>query len=363
MKRLIAGLVLVLMTAGCSETDRRPTVSVDELNFCSELAEVACLNMFQCCTGAQIEEILGITISTTESECRRDVELMCEDMVAEEFDAYIRGTVALNIHDASLCLESLMAPEDVCFIHVFASEIPWSRWCQEPFFQGELAVNEDCLYSFECEGDLYCAADRKCRALPGFEEPCYGGPCSKGLYCDWLTDTCAMLKTSGQECGSDMECAGELYCEFDQEEANTCQTRKQLGNSCIGHNQCQTGHCIPGLCDNGNECFSDENCPGECTGTGAYCNYDEDCPGSCRLSGYSCYDYYDCDELYDLCDEITGKCAISNLDCSSYSDCPEMVELCIHERCQRTCQGRPVCGEFYLVVDYCTDTTAILFNQ
>ena len=61
---LICAVTLLAMPAGCvkenDDPNPKPDTSVDnETNLCEEVAEVACYNMFECCTGAEIESILG----------------------------------------------------------------------------------------------------------------------------------------------------------------------------------------------------------------------------------------------------------------------------------------------------------------
>jgi hypothetical protein len=299
------------------------TVIVDETNFCVEVAEVACYNMFRCCTGLQIEEALGITISTTEPECRRDVELICEREFAEIIAAMEKGNVVFLTENAQPCLESLLMPTEDCFTD--ESELPWARWCEESPFRGVVVTGQECLHEFECTADSYCTPDRRCTALPQLQQPCPQGRCALGLYCDYETGRCASLKAVGSSCGTTGECVEGSFCGSDGVAQPTCQGKRSLGSNCTQGIECQTGVCLPGICSDGSECYEDEDCLGNCAQSGDNCASEVQCP---------------------------GLCLNSQTVCESSYDCPGYVD-CVHEDCLRQCLGQPVCAQPHTVVDYC----------
>ena len=317
--------VFAAALAACPETEEgRPTVDSTTENFCVEVAKVACYNMFRCCTGAEIEGLLGLTQSTTEEECRRDVKLICLNDTADIRDSMTYGRVRLNTGALNLCLEAMMAPEGICYQH--RADIPWTEVCEQPILSGLVAPGQQCLYDYECFENSYCAPDRTCRELPQLGQQCPGGICADGLYCDWNQGTCQARKGANQTCDTSYECAENLYCHVSTG-GNTCQATKQNGILCANDYECASDFCLPGVCDDNSACYTDDDCPGTCQGSGDNCWISDDCPGTCSGSTDTCwYDY----------------------DCTS--------NLCIHEECLGVCHGTPVCADYYTVVGYCPGT-------
>ncbi len=306
--RTLGALAIVLLVIsgvpGCSGSEG-PKVNLSLGNFCKEVAEVACYNMFHCCTGQQIEDYLGITISTEQDECRRDVELICAYKFAAKMWAAEKGSVILLEEEAEACLESLLLTGE-CFQHV--SEVPWERWCVgglESYWSGTLQPGAECVYPFECVDSSFCAADRKCKALPEAGEECQQYPCVEGLFCN-SERRCEPVKSAGQDCEDYDWCAPGLYCDFDEGQG-TCRAPRSLGADCDDRDQCESGFCVPGLCTNGwEECLDD-----------SYCNY-----GTCADTDDPCWDDWEC----------PGS------------------------ECVRECTGQPVCGKSWREIDYCEET-------
>lgn len=309
-----------------TEDNPRPDIDVSESNLCSVIADVACYNMFRCCTGAQIEGALGLTQSTTVDECRRDVKLTCQDTLTPVFWSVARGATVINTNQYKNCLTAMTAPEAGCFLH--QTEPPWRLQCDQVMFQGLLAVGLQCFYDHECQPNHFCGSDAICRALPSAGQPCPQYQCAASLFCSWDSGNCEALRTVGGACNTDSECQEGLYCGVGGT-GSTCQARKALGVGCESDWECSSSYCIPGTCSNGDPCYADSQCGGTCSADGYSCYDDLDCSRSCNLTGYYC--------TTDL-------------------DCPDPGDSCPVNTCEGGCNGQPVCGEQYLVVDYCEDT-------
>lgn len=324
----VASLTLVpvaLIVVSC-ENESGLSLRVTKKNFCSEVAKVVCNNVFQCCTGAQLEDVLGVTLTTSEAQCRKDMELKCQEANAPLLFALDKGTVTLDGPATTACLKSMLV-QDTCFL--FAPNFPYAEECNQQLLQGVQGVNKDCVDSVECVPDAYCGPDRKCRALPREGQECDNAgpkPCASGLYCA-QDNTCQPLRKAGEECDEFNLCEPSLFCDtIDPTMESTCKSRKALNASCRGDKECISGYCIPGLCADGNVCYRDEDCEGRCRDSGEVCSSDDDCPGTCDISGIAC--------------EVDW-------------DCPEINERCKHSVCDSSCQGKPICGERYEVFDYC----------
>jgi hypothetical protein len=330
---LAALYCLALPGLSCGGEDNpRPGVKVTETNLCSAIADVACYNMFRCCTGAQIEEALGLTQSTTVEECQRDVKLRCKENLAAVFWSVARTATTINAQAYKACLDAVIAPKETCFLH--QSVLPWEGLCDPSLLiQGRLGAGLACYYDHECLINHYCAPDNKCRALPTAGQPCPQFICASGLFCNWQTGNCESLRGIGQVCDSSDECAENLFCDHNQTDPS-CQSQRGVGAACAGDYECASGYCVPGICNDGSGCFVDGDCTGLCVGTTDTCYDQTDCEGTCSVYGGICYSEYDCD----------------------YTN----GEVCNQPECQATCNGSPVCGEQYRVIDYCEDALYML---
>jgi hypothetical protein len=322
-----ASVLVVVVAVAVSCKDEEAGLQVDQEHYCSEVAKVACATIFSCCTGAEIEEKLGLTITTSEDECIRDVTLMCQEENAVLLHAIDSGTVKVDGAAATACLVSMQAPAECTIV---ASEADLADECKGPFFMGTQMANMPCVYHIECSANAYCGPNRRCKMLPGIDKPCDnqapGLLCQQGLYCD-QEYVCRPFLKAYAECDAHNPCGTGLFCFKDEEvDKSTCQSLKQLGVSCGGHQECQSGYCIPGVCNDGSQCFSDDECVGSCELTGEECQTDLDCEGSCEQTGEPCKADFDCFQEGDVCQ---------------------------HGGCSVACNGQPVCGEEYAITNYC----------
>lgn len=333
-RMIVLAAAIGLIAAACSGGSDSLKVNVSQNNLCSELAEVLCHNVHQCCTSAEISDMLGADWSTSESDCRRDMELSCEKAAADVLYGLAQGTVQLDTAGTTACLESLVAPADQCFPTY--AEPEFVALCAIPMVTGLQGAGKACVHDIECKEDHYCAADRKCKALPGKGDDCDPQApqvCASELYCDQNL-LCKSLKSKSDECDALNPCEAGLYCaETDPGDPWECKSLRKIGADCLAPWQCSSGYCIPGLCNDGQECYDDDDCMGKCEGSAEICFDDTDCPGLCSVSGGACADEFDC--------------ALADDECQ-------------HADCQRNCMGEPVCGELYGVIDYCELSDGLL---
>jgi hypothetical protein len=328
---LVLILTMSLLYLSCDNGDDK-SVSVGGNSehyvnsYCSEVAKVVCENVFDCCTGQQIEDQFGLSITTSKSKCLRDADLMCKESNPALIHSMKKGTVTVNSESANECLRSLIV-DDTCFL--LTAEAPIAEQCETDIFSGTQGIGKECVYDIECQGAAYCGSDRKCKALPVQEQPCDAmapTPCAVDLFCD-QDNTCQPLKKGGEDCDAISKCSEQLFCDDDPDDGdNVCKSRKAIGAACEDNFECLSIYCIPGLCADGWECYKDSDCVGTCADTGDDCNSDEDCPGTCQETGDPCQADWDCFGVDDKC---------------------------VHPNCQSSCIGNPVCGENYFTFDYC----------
>jgi hypothetical protein len=99
-----------------------------------------------------------------------------------------------------------------------------------------------------CYGNLYCAGDGRCRALPGEGESCGAVPCrGVELYC--RGGVCAPRSSAGESCTDSLACAPGLFCTSELgAPAPACAVRQGAGEPCTSSNQCGSRCCDAGLC-------------------------------------------------------------------------------------------------------------------
>jgi hypothetical protein len=375
-----AAICVAAIAVSCANKDEKVDVDVKEDNLCKEVAEVMCHNIFECCTGEQIEEQFGVKITTSESKCRHDMRLLCEERNSPLLWAFERVTAELTTPNAQQCLESLVVPNDTCF--PFVSSVPYDQSCNSNLIRGLQGAGTGCLFDFECAANLYCGADRKCRAYLTLGENCENGTCGSGLFCGPDETTyemiCQTLRAIGESCDYGSYCQSELYCDEDLEEP-VCSAKKSIGESCDSDWVCETGNCLPGVCENDptETCLSSEDCGGYCEDSGDECFGPSDCgSGYCLEGGEYCTDDSDCSGNY--CEESTsvyctddtmcpGTCFESDTLCDDDGDCDAVVsgdtcdfQTCLVNSCEGAdqcitgaCIGDPKCAENYFTFDWC----------
>jgi hypothetical protein len=300
---LPVGLLAFCVTCGNEEggEEGRPSISVSDTNYCAELAKVECYNLMHCCTGAQIEDVLGILRTDTEAECRGDLELLCLNDNAARLWSIDQGTLAIDSTIANTCLEAQLAPEDTCIEHV--SEDPAAEACAGSIWIGLVPPGDPCVYSHECEPDSYCSANRTCVTLPGLGEECPEGLCASELRCDYdATPICEMFLDVDDPCTFNGECDAGLICDHAGSES-VCANLQPLGSDCNGDAECESGECTQGNCsvDTYQSCTSDAACSylqSYCEGTNSPCWSDYDCMAPATCEPQTCEGERVCVERY-----------------------------------------------------------------
>ena len=328
--RQLAFLGFVSIIVGVCGDDGGPEISATQANVCSEIAEVACYNMYRCCAEGEIEDVLQVDEPRTEAQCRDDLRRRCERGQAT-FDWSIENERAsFDAAAMNACLEAMVAPAGTCA--VVDSMLPWVEACMHSPWTGLVPDGSTCYYAYECAGaDSYCAVNRTCTALPGENQPCSPLGCASGLYCDFDTSTCERRIGEGMSCLSTAQCAEGLFCDVEAIPQPICTAPRAAGEPCTSSATCASAQCIPGLCaGSANQtCFADSECTGRCDGTNQACFRASDCgTGTCSVSGGSCTETFPCSGVGDTC--------VYPVACN-----------------QPDCIGDPVCAEKVVQVDYC----------
>lgn len=313
-------------------------VSASEDSFCSELAEVACHNLYQCCTESDIEEDLGVSEPRTEAQCREDKTRRCEVSTARYRDSLAKNRVQFNPEAYNACLEAVLAPDDTCSTYV--DKLPWTEPCDVSAWTGLIPMAGSCFFDHDCAGypkSAECGSDQKCVTLPIGGFPCVNGNCAEDFFCG-TGQICQARLAEGTPCDGSDECQDNLYCDFAAMPDPVCAGRKPAGTACTSNNGCISAQCIPGECAlTGATCYSDAGCSSRCAGSSFQtCTFDYQCNTSGR------------------CNTVTSQTcggSTADADCvalSAGTTCIFNVS-CVPD----DCIGDPVCTAPLFLADYC----------
>lgn len=326
--RVVVLLCLGGILAACGGDDG-VSINADKDNFCGEIAEVACHNLYKCCAEGEIESFLGVSEPRSQDECRQDVTRICERRAATLHDSIEAGRVTFDSERMNGCLEAIVAPADSCATVV--SDLPWKEACMDQAWVGTVPADGACFFAHDCAGapDSICGPNQKCAPKPTAGFPC-GTGCASGFYCE--SGICQTRLSEGAPCVSSSQCATELFCDPNATPMPACAKAAPGGSACTSNSGCASGTCIPGQCMSTSEqCYSDMDCNSRCADDGSFCTTSAQCAsGTCSVGGNFCSD--------------DTSCTAGNGDTCVFP------VLCL----PGSCIGDPVCTAQTLTVDYCT---------
>lgn len=321
-----ASLILLCLVACGDGID----VDANADNVCSEIAKVACHNLYQCCSEGEIEDFLNVSEPRTEPQCQEDVRRLCVRAVARLDAAISAKRMRFDSDTMNSCLRALVAPDDACA--TVETTLPWAEECMNSAWVGLVADGGQCFGTFECGSrDSFCAPNQTCTAKPTNGQACSTAiGCATGHFCQ--AGTCRPQSGAGQPCTSTTQCQGTLFCDFSAA-TPVCTEVRDGGEPCTSDAGCKSGDCIPGTCEgSAQSCFTSATCGRRCTNNGNPCSVPSQC-------------------------EVSGTCSITTtMTCSAQNNtCTALGETCVFPPvCQpAACVGNPVCSQAQLVVDYC----------
>ena len=324
--RIASYLIVMWSIVACGD-GHGVDIDTNADNACDEIAEVACHNLYQCCTEGEIENFLRVDEPRTEIQCRDDLRRACSRSFITIHSSLEAGRVRFDPETMNRCLSSLVAPEGSCG-DVFDT-LPWTDACMESAWVGTVAAGGECRFAHDCAGtSSTCGPTQRCAAKPIQGQPC-GLGCADGFYC--AGTVCQQRLPQGAPCATG-QCAEKLVCDFGST-TPTCIAPGGAGAMCQSPSACLSNQCIPGACSTGgNMCYRDTDCPRRCSNSPAFCSDDFQCGN--------------------------GQCSTSLTTCSFPSDC-NVGETCnLPGRClASTCAGDRVCTTPQFTVDYCEDAT------
>jgi len=326
MRNAIACCALVLAACG----GNGPNVSTNQDNVCDQIAQVACFDMYQCCSEGEIESILMVNDSRTEPDCESDLRTRCQRKVAD-FDFSIKNKhVKFDSSAMDACLKAFVAPSNTCV--TVESVTPWAMACMTSAWVGTVEVGGTCDFGYECAENSFCGPNRVCTALQTESMPCTGQNCASGLFCDIAAvggAVCHAQLAAGTACTSTTQCQKGSFCDLAAPVGmQTCKPLLANGDTCTSSATCTSTLCLTGSCAmSGLSCTSSATCQGRCANSTTACFQDDQCStGTCSLGG-TCFFPTDCVGAGNTC---------------------VFPVPCVHD----TCTGN-VCADPHLTIDYC----------
>lgn len=334
MRTTIAWGMFIVMVGcgGGGNSTQTIEIRTTQNNVCAEVAEVACFNMYQCCSEGEIERFLLVTDPRTEEQCRDDVRTRCERHLAVLDYSIKNNHVRFDSNIMDTCLKALVAPSGTCA--TVSSMKPWTEACMDSAWVGIVANGGECDFPYECVKDSFCSPNRVCTALPTDGMPCSLQGCASGLFCDF--GTCRPFVAANGTCTStvQVQCQKGLFCDTTAA-TKTCTALHKVGEPCTGDDSCESNTCLPGHCaGTQTNCFTDANCS-RCESNNSFCTTDS----SCGLG---------------TCHGTTTTCT-SKQNCSAPATC-DFPTKCLPYQCM----GPVVCAESHITVDYCQDAFSAL---
>jgi hypothetical protein len=241
MKRLVVCALLV----GCAGDDAAGGGSPIELeDLGTQLAEVSCQKMFECCTDAEImEQFMNIKYEgqpiTTEEQCVGFTAGFFNALAVPQWQASIAaGHMEYDASAAGGCVSASanLSCADYAALSNGNGNTSLAGTC-EPFLIPKVANDGACTQDDECVSNncvvTSSSEDGACKPLPGAGEAC-NGSCIDGYYCGYdsgqTMEICMALKANGTECTVSDECTSG-YCDSSASpsvcgtEAPTCDGR------------------------------------------------------------------------------------------------------------------------------------------
>lgn len=330
MRTAIACGVLVVLAA-CGS--KGPEIDTTQDNVCDQIAEVACFDMYQCCSEGEIEQVLMVSDPRTEADCQSDLRTRCKRQLADLDFSIKNKHVKFDAKVMNDCLKAFVAPENTCV--TVESVKPWAMACMTSAWTGIVDAGHGCDFNYECATDSFCAPNRVCNLLQTENMPCSVQGCASGLFCDIAAaggPVCRALLGAGVACTSTVQCQSGLFCDTSAPPAlRTCTQLRSNGDVCDGSFACKSNLCLTGTCSvTGLSCFADSACGGRCSNNpNASCTVDSTCgPGTCSVGGTACTVPTDCTSAGSVC-VFPNKCNLGK------------------------CTGN-VCADPHLTIDYCT---------
>ena len=344
--RLALISVLGLAMAACGGDDA-VDIGTNQDNFCEQISDVICHNIYQCCTESDIEDYLSVSEPRTELQCREDVKRGCERSAPDVRDSLKAGRVTFDPAKLDECLKAIVAPDGTCAT-VVTADLPWKEACSTKNIPwvGTVATDGACFFSFDCAGspDSFCGPDQKCHPRPTAGFPC-GSGCASAYYCG-PNNTCAPRVALGAPCMYTQanQCDKDLFCDTKGTTVTTddvCAAPQAGGAACFADAGCTSSDCIAGQCMGSFlTCFSDTQCDSRCAVTGSSCLVSGDCGyGVCSgNTSISCHDDAICTT------NTAGTCGL-------------YPRTCLPGDCIGDSIG--VCTSAIRTADYCTNFTNI----
>lgn len=172
-----------------------------------ELAAAYCEAAFRCCKA-------GDSAWKTRADCEIELSGKMRDLQDEIASTQTAGLATYDGRKAATCVSRLKSSSCADLAALLQGQVETEATGCPRVTTGEVKQGETCLLDGVCADGLHCDRSR-CQPLPSWGQACTEGDCADGLYCQPAIsgDHCAMLKTNGEACDGDDQCASRSCVE------------------------------------------------------------------------------------------------------------------------------------------------------
>lgn len=226
-------IILALGITACSQADDSDEVTPEtEVVFEGledAIADARCDAIMRCCDSDALEAIFaGFDVSSKE-DCERTVSEFVRVAVLGGLSAASEdGAVEVASDKRETCLEAMH--EQRCSEITAGLDFFEHPECRE-FIAPALETSQFCSEDYACRSGFCAQSDTSdegsCADPPGIGDACRAGRCAPGAFCDRQVEICTALRSPGQACTRNEECASNA-CMPDSDSGRVCAVDEAL---------------------------------------------------------------------------------------------------------------------------------------
>jgi hypothetical protein len=202
---------------GASDAPSGPGGTAAVTRFAGQTLQVHCEKLFECCSGEELEDIMGARSESVE-DCAASASAVFSAIAFGEYDRAVdEERVIFDADAAQLCVDSWGGRScgELSAANIFSTDLPG---CREAV-SGTVELGSSCVADMDCKVG-HCRSDAEDNS------------------------TCQRLPQAGQPC-PELRCAEDAYCSTFGEQY-TCEAKRELEQGCQLARDCKSGVCAEG---------------------------------------------------------------------------------------------------------------------
>lgn len=226
-------IILAVGIAACSQADEpeenEPETEVIFEGLEGAIADARCDAILRCCDSDALEAIFAGFDVSSKQDCERTVSEFVRVAVLGGLSvAYEDGAVEVDPDERDACLGAMR--QQSCSEITAGLDFFEHPECQE-FIAPALETSQFCTEDYACRSGFCAQSDTadegSCAEPPEIGDACRAGRCAPGAFCDRQVETCTALRSPGQACTRNEECASNA-CMPDSDSGRVCAVDEAL---------------------------------------------------------------------------------------------------------------------------------------